>query len=53
MSLSHLLKMIYLVPTICQALFLGAEDSAVNKTQSPLSRGAYMLVEQYLLALLQ
>jgi hypothetical protein len=34
MSLFH--SLIYLVPTICQALFLGAEDSAVNKTQPPL-----------------
>lgn len=36
MNLFHSLKIIYQVPTICQALFLGAEDSAVNKTQTPL-----------------
>lgn len=27
---------IYLVPATCQALFLGAEESAVNKTEPPL-----------------
>lgn len=33
-NLFHSLK-IYQVPTICQALFSGAEDSAVNKTTPP------------------
>ena len=53
MNLFHSLKIIYQVPTICQALFLGAEDSAVNKTQTPLFSWGLYASGANLLALLQ